>query len=112
MKNIQLTVTPRGSSKNKSVNITLEGDLILRYMHEVTEEVKQTVSRFENITIELKNIANIDLACIQLLLAAKQTAISAKKQFSCQLDLPEEVKGLMQHAGMADLQALLNKTGI
>jgi ABC-type transporter Mla MlaB component len=112
MKSIQITVTPRSKGKAKNASITLEGELILKNLHCVADELKETISQFDNIHIELTNIQNIDLACIQLLLAAKQTAASAKKQFSCQAELPKELKNIMQHAGLADLPALLNKISI
>jgi ABC-type transporter Mla MlaB component len=109
MKNIQVTVTAQGSGKTKNARIVLEGELILRCLHEAMEEIKKALGKFDNVTLELKNIVSIDLACIQLLLSARQTAIAAGRHFTCQIELPEEVKNMLAHAGLAHLPALLNE---
>jgi ABC-type transporter Mla MlaB component len=73
------------------------------------EEIKKALGKFDNVTLELRNIVSIDLACIQLLLSARQTAIAAGRHFTCQIELPEEVKNMLAHAGLAHLPALLNE---
>jgi ABC-type transporter Mla MlaB component len=108
MNNIQVTVTAQGKGKTKTANILLEGELILRHLQEAAEEIKRAVGNSDNIHVELKNIVNIDLACIQLLISARLTAVAAQKTFICQMELPEEVKNMMAHAGLAQLPALLN----
>lgn len=108
MNNIQVTVTAQEKGKTKTANVLLEGELILRHLQQAADEIKRAVSTSDNICVELKNIANIDLACVQLLISARQTAIASQKKFTCQIELPEETKNMLAHAGLAQLPALLN----
>lgn len=109
MKSIQISTIPQDNGKGKSISIVLEGELILRHLQEIAAQINDIICQHEDINIELKNIINIDLACIQLLLAAKQTAIAEKKQLSCQIELPVELRSIIKHAGLADLPAILVK---
>ncbi|MDO1447521.1 STAS domain-containing protein [Rhodocytophaga aerolata] len=108
MKNIQISITPQIDEHTKRVNLTLEGELVLKNLHELTAEVKDIIKQYDEITIELKNIINLDLACIQLLLSAKQTALSQQKRITCKVELPVEITNVMEHGGLADFPAMVN----
>jgi ABC-type transporter Mla MlaB component len=109
MKNIQMTTTPQFNGNSNSVHIVLEGELLLKHIHELAAEITVVIHQYEDITIALKNIVNIDLACIQLLLAAKQTAIASKKKIACQVELPAEVENVLNHAGLNNFPDIVNK---
>jgi ABC-type transporter Mla MlaB component len=108
MNNIQISITPQINENAKSVNIILEGELVLKNLHDLATEVKGIIRQYDEITIELKNIINLDLACIQLLLSAKQTAVSQQKRITCKVELPVELNKVMEHSGLADFPAMLN----
>ncbi len=111
MKNIQLTISPGNEASAHTVGIRLEGELLLKHLHEGIEEIKAAVKQYEHISLSLQNISQIDLACIQLLFSIKQSTHIANKKFSCTIELPLEVQNILNNAGMTDLALLLNING-
>ncbi len=109
MKNIQLTINPGLKESAHTVRILLEGELLLKHLHDVVEEVKSAVTQYEDITVLLQNVTHIDLACIQLLFSIKQSAHKTNKKFACQVELPADAQNVLANSGIANLAALLTK---
>ena len=95
-------VTVKAKNQN-NVTVLLEGKLTLDHLDQVRKILIDCVRKFEKFQINLKNVANIDLACIQLLYALRKSVGEKNKTVTFSLKLSEELNTMLMHAGFDEL---------
>ncbi|MCH8319315.1 MAG: STAS domain-containing protein [Bacteroidetes bacterium] len=95
-------VTVKAKNRN-NVTVLLEGELTLDHLDQVRKILIDCVRKFEIFQINLKNVANIDLACIQLLYALRKSVGEKNKTVTFSLKLSEELNTMLMHAGFDEL---------
>ncbi|MBN2520128.1 MAG: STAS domain-containing protein [Bacteroidales bacterium] len=87
-------------SKNKKNNkegiITLEGDLSLKNIKEIKEKIQKGILKFDQLEIHIKNVENIDVTLIQLLISVNQT----KKLSKVNITIKEQMQNMLETAGI------------
>lgn len=84
--------------------ISFEGDLTLNTISEIVDEVKKKVTFEKNIEIIVQKITNFDVSAIQLLYALKKGALNNNMDIAFNIDLPDDIKVLLQNAGFTDIE--------
>lgn len=104
----QALITISGENKKKSVQVILEGDLVLGSLHKIKEELTVAINQYNTIHITLKNVSGIDLTGIQLLFVIKKTLEALHKKFSFDIQLTDELNVVVTQAGFAALPDMLH----
>lgn len=105
-KNNNIKVTSVKSNGNKAANILLEGDLTLNTLPKTKEKITTAINNYDALNIEVKNIDSFELPWIQLLFAIKKTSQKLNKSITFNINLPDNVKTIVEHAGFNNLYRL------
>lgn len=81
---------------NKTIKIILQGELSLPNTTKIQEKIIPLIEKYEVFEINLKNVNNIDLSCLQLLYALKITLEEHNKTLIFNNDIPEQIKMLIE----------------
>ncbi len=79
--------------------ISFSGQLIINYMENITEIVKEKVNTAKNLDVKIDNPDSVDITFIQLLLSLKHTFEKAGKKVNVKAELKDDVKVLIANAG-------------
>ncbi|QHT68141.1 hypothetical protein GXP67_16580 [Rhodocytophaga rosea] len=104
MKQASITIA---NNKKKSVQIILEGSLVVGSLHTVKEELTAAINRYPTIQVTVTNVTAIDLTGIQLLFAIKKSSELLHKKLSFSIELPDELNKILSRAGFHNLPAIL-----
>lgn len=97
MKNLRIEMLTTDSVPN-TVELVMEGELTLRDVEAAREQIKEGF-RYQQVKITLRHITNLDLAFIQLLAAARNTASMLHRQLTVEANLPDELQTIVKNAG-------------
>ncbi len=81
MKTESFTINTTGIGLHGN-HIILEGKLLIRNAAAIKKELMSALSNSQNLEIILKNVARTDMAFLQLLVALKKAALTARKKIS------------------------------
>nr|WP_321407181.1 hypothetical protein [uncultured Carboxylicivirga sp.] len=84
----------------KSV-LQFSGQLIINYIENITEIVKEKVSATKDLDIQVDNPDSVDITFIQLVLSIKKTFELAGKEVSITTELKDELKTLIGNSGFS-----------
>lgn len=82
--------------------LSMEGDLTIRNIKKIHEYVLKSSKNYKQISIDIKNVAHLDLTIIQLITSLRKTY----KTDSISCDLPATIKKNIDIAGMTDILKL------
>ena len=94
---------------NKEENqgvISFEGNLGIQHASEVKETILAGFENVDKLLLNLEQVSDIDLACIQVLYSAYKTTLSNIKELSVRGDCPADVLRAVDDAGFANYQWL------
>jgi anti-anti-sigma regulatory factor len=103
MKNIQVEIlheTEKGTNRSR---VMLSGELTIANAHELKTSLEHAIASYPSLCIQSDNNAIIDLTAIQLLVAAKNHAMSQGKQVSFDLRLTDDLNALMERSGFGKI---------
>ncbi len=86
----------KNKKNNKTGIITLEGDLSLKNIKVIKEKIHQGIGKFDQLEIHIKNVDNIDVTLIQLLISVNQT----KKLRKVNITVKEQMRNMLETAGI------------
>jgi len=92
----------------KNSNLTLKSDITIQISSELKEKLIKALDNSDNININLENVSNIDLSCLQLLCSAHDTALKENKTFKIEGNCPENVKNTIKLSGYSDYMEWLS----
>jgi anti-anti-sigma regulatory factor len=79
--------------------ISLKGSLLVDRAKEIKETLSKALQQSDSVLVDLSSAADIDLACIQTLYAAKRTAEKKGISFSFTLSIPEHIMKKLTKSG-------------
>ena len=98
MNNAQIST--KISADKTHIHIMLSGDLTLQNSAELSQELLKTIDDFESIDVETSEVSNIDISCVQILMALRKTIEAKQRKLRVALNLPESNIELLTKAGI------------
>jgi len=83
--------------------IFLAGNLGISNLEKIVEKFKELEKDYDEIEINLNDVSVMDLATIQLLLSMKKSCLKHKKKINFNIDLPNDIKTLIETTGFATI---------
>ncbi len=102
-KNQNMQIIASKKKGSKSVTIHLENELTIFSIEGMKDQIIDTVNKFEDIKIELKNVNNMDLTFVQLLYSIKITAEEQDKKVTFNADISEDIKTLFENSDLSKI---------
>ena len=88
--------------------VVLGGELTIEHVEEIKALLLKALEEVKHVQIELKDVEEIDLACLQLFFAARNSASKKAKTVSLSQPIPEVCHDLARGAGLTEsLDALV-----
>jgi anti-anti-sigma factor len=84
---------------NKIETISLEGELTISCADELREVLMDALLDNDQISLNLEQVAEIDLPCLQLLCSAHRSSMKAGKSLTLTDTCPESLKNVAERAG-------------
>ena len=85
------------AKSDKKVVFRIEKDFSLNTVEQLKIELEEILSKTPSFDLELKNIDSFDLSAVQLLTALKA---KMKDKLTIKVELKDDIKLIMQHAGI------------
>lgn len=82
-----------------TIEISLSGDISLNRAEKIKESIDDVFPKYQHIEVSIDDVENFDLFSIQLLYSMKKTAAGQKKSIKYNINLPNEIIQLVNHAG-------------
>jgi anti-anti-sigma regulatory factor len=83
--------------------VLMEGELTLSNVSSIQNKLLEALKNHKTLKISVKNVAAIDLSCIQLLYSAIKTSEEMKKHVDMDIHLPVAFESLLFKAGFESL---------
>ncbi len=94
-------LTPKSENANdKEIKIVLEGDLSLQNAAQIKKALVGKDKKFQSVEITCRDITAIDVSVIQILEAYRKSITAAHKMIKIVMDLPYDLKTLLDNAGL------------
>jgi len=103
MENTKLTITQGRKKDVKNGTILFEGELTYNEVDEIKKKITPTIQKYDELNIQLRNIENLDLTCIQLLFAFQKSFRALNKKLTFDIELPNDIKALIEHSGFSQI---------
>lgn len=98
-----VTVTQKEVDGKKAAGLLIKNELTINNISEVKQEIAPLISNYEHFSLSLREIENIDLSAVQLLYSLRQTLEKKGKGIELDLQLPDELRSIVENAGFKDL---------
>jgi ABC-type transporter Mla MlaB component len=103
MKKLHIRQIPAAARRGRAVLLKIEGELVADNVPPVQELLLGVLPEAKSVRIELQEVQSMDLAFVQLLWSARRTAAALNKNFTVEETLPDELRALLQTAGLDGL---------
>jgi len=100
---IKVLFKPSKRKKVRKIMLTIEGEFTINNINLVYETIPSVFANYDNVSIKLKNINQIDLTAIQFLHSLKTIYETKGKVISIDSQLSKDDTFLMACAGFSDL---------
>lgn len=97
------TIRIEPDNDNNSAEIYLYGELRITTIEDFLPEMNSVIDKFSKISIIGREIQEIDLPVVQLLLSIKKTLKNEAKEISFDFDLPEISEKSLRNSGLFEL---------
>ncbi len=81
-------------------NLKFGGDLVINHIDKMTKELREALPSPTDLRVEVADPQNIDMTFIQLVVALRRMTENAGKKFEVQTTLKDDLKELVQKAGL------------
>lgn len=82
------------------VNLVVEGELCLKNVLSLSKHLRPLLQKYDYLSIQLKNIVELDLASLQLIWHLKKSAGHLGKTVAINAQLASDVQQLIKTAGL------------
>ena len=79
--------------------LTVNGAMTLQQIDKMKAALMKLISGSEHVVVNLEDVTDIDMACLQLLCAAHRTSTALNKNFTITGNRPEIFKNMVNEAG-------------
>lgn len=99
MENESFAIKTINADPNQT-RLLLEGLLVIRNAAILKKEFLSALNNSQNLALIIKDVAKIDIAFLQLLVALQKSAAIAEKELSFEIESPN-VKSAIENSGLA-----------
>lgn len=99
----RVIITPSLRKKVRKVKIEIEGDVSITNIYKIKNEIIPILENYDFIDFNLDKIENLDICCVQLLLAIKMYFNAMEKEVNLKINLPDGLKNIISNAGFKSL---------
>ena len=85
------------------MSVIVEGELSLRYISEIREDIKSAIRDAKNLKMIISNADMIDLSFLQLVISLQNTYRNRKDLFSIEFEIDQEKRDLLINSGFKEL---------
>jgi ABC-type transporter Mla MlaB component len=103
MKRLHIQQIPAAARKGRAVLLKIEGELVADNVLPVQTLLLGVLPEAKSVRLVLQEVESLDLAFVQLLWSARRTAAALNKNFTVEGILPDELRPLLQTAGLDGL---------
>ncbi len=100
MKRLHIQQIPATARKGRAVLLKIEGELVADNVPAVQTLLLGVLPEAKSVRLVLQEVESLDLAFVQLLWSARRTAAGLNKNFTVEGTLPDELRALLQTAGL------------
>jgi ABC-type transporter Mla MlaB component len=100
MKRLHIQQIPAAARKGRAVLLKMEGELVADNVPAVQTLLLNLLPEAKSVRLVLQQVERLDLAFVQLLWSARRTAATLDKNFTVEGTLPDELRALLQTAGL------------
>src|SRR5436190_20179312 len=98
---LKITLVSTKRKKVRKISMVIEGEFNIRSAAFVKENCERLLSHFDMVSVNLKNLVDIDLAAVQLLHVLTSSQDLSGKTISIDSELSKEDKLLFENAGLS-----------
>lgn len=98
---MQISLQPSSRTKVRKTKMFIEGSLTIQYATQFSEKTKDTLCNYDIIDIVVRNVLDIDLTFIQLIVSMKKN--SGEKNIKIINELSNDHKILLRNCGFENL---------
>ncbi len=91
------------NQKKDELIINCSGQLTINSIEKISEKIKDQIKEVSKVSIDVKEVDNIDLTFIQLIYSIKNSGKKNGYQVAISMELPEDLKSLIINAGFGKL---------
>ncbi len=102
-KNKKYSITTENDDNTNIRSVIIEGELSLKYINEIREDLKPAIRGTKDLKMIIKNADMIDLSFLQLVISLQNTYKNEKKKISVKFEIDQENKDLMINSGFEEL---------
>ena len=88
---------------DKIARLYLAGDMSVNNLSDMVIKFREAEKDYDNIEINLGEVAAIDLATIQLLMSMKKTCLRHKKKVNFNIDISKDLTKLINITGFSNI---------
>jgi len=101
MSNATIRIEP--DNDNNSAEVHISGELRITTVEDFLPELNSVLDKFSKISIIGREISEIDLPVVQLLISINKTLKNEAKEISFDFDLPEISEKSLRNSGLFEL---------
>lgn len=102
-KNRKYSITTENDDDTNIRSVIAEGELSLRYINEIREEIKSAIRGAKNLKMIIRNTDMIDLSFLQLVISLQNKYKTEKNKISVEFDVDQENRDLLINSGFEEL---------
>ncbi len=102
-KNRKYSITTENDDDTNIRSVIAEGELSLRYINEIREEIKSAIRGAKNLKMIIRNTDMIDLSFLQLVISLQNKYKAEKNKISVEFDVDQENRDLLINSGFEEL---------
>ena len=102
-KSKKYSITTENDDNTNIRSVIIEGELSLKYINEIREDLKPAIRGAKDLKMIIKNADMIDLSFLQLVISLQNTYKNEKKKISVKFEIDQENKDLMINSGFEEL---------
>ena len=88
---------------DKIARLYLAGDLSVNNLDDMVVKFREAEKDYDNIEVNLGDVAAFDLATIQLLMSMKKTCVRHKKKVDFNIDISKDLTKLINLTGFSNI---------
>lgn len=102
-KNRKYSITTENDDNTNIRSVIADGELSLRFIYEIREDIKSAISGVKNLKMIIRNVDMIDLSFLQLVISLQNKYKTEKKKISIEFEVDQENRDLMINSGFEEL---------
>ncbi len=94
--------------KNRHREYEIKGEISLQNIENLVEEMKNCLPKYDDITLNLKEITGFDTAAFQFFYSIKNSCIRDKKRLKVTCEIDNDTSKLLENCGITNLSKILS----